>query len=251
MSIGLIAQPWWVNLIILIPPLAGFSWRRGGVPVTARQLFFSGLFAACFGFLEAVVVVYLRAAVGLLPGYQGTLSDVIRMSGQFYVQTQVISQFPKSLLTLEVLREAATILMLLSVALLTSANSRARARHFPLDLRHLGHRLLRVPLGHGAVAPFAQGSRCALPHSGALAIPGVVSHPGERSRHGCRPRFSCHATKELIIKEKPCSAKRIPGARRPGPLISFPFRELFRIKWISPLLAAASQGLPPRLGCAD
>jgi len=130
MSIGLVAQPWWVNFIILIPPLAWFSWRRGGVPVTARQLFISGVFAASFGLLEAVVVVYLRAAVGLLPGYQGTLSDVIRMSGQFYMQTQAISQFPKSLLTLEVLREAATILMLLSVALLTSANSRARAAVF-------------------------------------------------------------------------------------------------------------------------
>lgn len=130
MSIGLAAQPWWVNLLVLIPPFAWFSWRRGGVPITARQLFMSGVFAAAFGFLEAVVVVYLRAAVGLLPGYQGTLSDVIRMSGQFYVQTQVISQFPKSLLTLEVLREAATIFMLLSVALLTSANSRARAAVF-------------------------------------------------------------------------------------------------------------------------
>jgi len=130
MSTGLVAQPWWVNFIILIPPLTWFSWRRGGVPVTARELAISGLFAASFGFLEAVVVVYLRAAVGLLPGYQGTLSDVIRMSGQFYVQTQVISQFPKSLLTLEVLREAATILMLLSVALLTSTNSRARAAVF-------------------------------------------------------------------------------------------------------------------------
>jgi hypothetical protein len=130
MSIGLVAQPWWVNFIILIPPLAWFSWRRGGVPVTARQLFISGVFAASFGLLEAVVVIYLRAAVGLLPGYQGTLSDVIRMSGQFYMQTQAISQFPKSLLTLEVLREAATILMLLSVALLTSANSRARAAVF-------------------------------------------------------------------------------------------------------------------------
>ena len=130
MSIGLVAQPWWVNFIVLAPPLAWFSWRRGGVPVTARQLFITGLFAAAFGFLEAVVVVYLRAAVGLLPGYQGTLSDVIRLSGQFFVQTEVISQFPKSLLTLEVLREAATILMLLSVALLTSANSRARAAVF-------------------------------------------------------------------------------------------------------------------------
>ena len=130
MTLALVVQPWWVNLIILIPPLAWFSWRRRGVPVTARQLAISGVFAAAFGFLEAVVVVYLRAAVGLLPGYQGTLSDVVRMSGQYYVQSQAITQFPKSLLTLEVLREAATILMLFTVALLTSANSRARAAVF-------------------------------------------------------------------------------------------------------------------------
>ncbi len=130
MTIGLVAQPWWVNLLVLVPPLAWFSWRRGGVPVTVRQLVISGVFAASFGFLEAVVVVYLRAAVGLLPGYQGSLSDVIRMSGDFYRQSQAISQFPRSLLTLEVLREAATILMLLSVALLTSTKSRARAAVF-------------------------------------------------------------------------------------------------------------------------
>src|SRR5260370_30100779 len=130
MSIGLVAQLWWVNFIVLIPPLAWFSWRRGGVPVTTRQLFISGLFAASFGCLEAVVVVYLRAVVGLLPGYQGTLSDVIHMSGQFYMQSHAIGQFPKSLLTLEVLREAATILMLLTVALLTSTNSRARGAVF-------------------------------------------------------------------------------------------------------------------------
>ncbi|PYX78064.1 MAG: hypothetical protein DMG70_32965 [Acidobacteria bacterium] len=130
MTIGLVAQPWWVNLIVLVPLLAWFSWRRGGVPIPVRQLVVSGAFAVSFGFLEAAVVVYLRAAMGLLPGYQGTLSDVIRMSGQFYVQSQVIRQFPKSLLTLEVLREAVTILMLLSVALLTSARSRARAAVF-------------------------------------------------------------------------------------------------------------------------
>ena len=130
MAVALVAQPWWVNLIILIPPLAWFSWRRGGVPITARQLAISGVFAAAFGFLEAVVVVYLRAATGLLPGYQGTLADVARMSGQYYVQSQAITQFPKSLLTLEVLREAATILMLFTVALLTSASSRARAAVF-------------------------------------------------------------------------------------------------------------------------
>ena len=128
--IGLVAQPWWVNLIALIPPLAYFSWRRGGVALSARQLAVSGVFAASFGFLEAVVVVYLRAAVGLLPGYKGTLSDVMRMSEEFYRQSQAIGQLPPSLLSLEVLREAATILMLLSVALLTSTKSRARTAIF-------------------------------------------------------------------------------------------------------------------------
>jgi hypothetical protein len=130
MSFVLVAEPWWVNFIVLVPPFAWWSWRRGGVPLTVRQLVISGAFAAAFGFLEAVVVVYLRAAVGLLPGYQGTLSDVIRMSGQYYVQSQAITQFPKSLLTLEVLREAATMIMLFTVALLGSANSRARAAVF-------------------------------------------------------------------------------------------------------------------------
>ena len=128
--IGLVAQPWWVNLIALIPPLAYFSWRRGGVALSARQLAVSGVFAASFGFLEAVVVVYLRAAVGLLPGYKGTLSDVMRMSEEFYRYSQAIGQFPPSLLSLEVLREAATIFILLSVALLTSTKFRARTAIF-------------------------------------------------------------------------------------------------------------------------
>src|SRR5207249_7279707 len=63
-------------------------------------------------------------------GYQGTLADVARMSGQFYIQSQAITQFPKSLLTLEVLREAATILMLLSVSFLTSTKARLRVAVF-------------------------------------------------------------------------------------------------------------------------
>jgi hypothetical protein len=126
----LIIQPWWVSLLILVPAVAYFSWRRNRVPLTLRQLISSGVFAAAFGFLEAVVVVYLRAASGLLPGYQGTLSDVIRLSGQFYRGPQGITQFPHSLLTLEVFREAATILMLLSVAFLSSPKSKVRAAVF-------------------------------------------------------------------------------------------------------------------------
>jgi hypothetical protein len=130
MKLGLIAEPWWVNLLVLVPPFAYFRWRRGSILLTAQQLLTSGIFAAAFGLVEAVVVVYLRAAVGLLPGYQGTLSDVIRRSGEFYQQSQAITQFPQSLLTLEVFREAATILMLLSVAFLTAARAGSRAAVF-------------------------------------------------------------------------------------------------------------------------
>lgn len=125
----LIAQPWWVNLLISIPPIAYLYWRRNGVPLSLRQLIGSGVFAAAFGVLEAVVVVYLRAAAGLLPGYEGTLSDVTRLAGDFPWQAAA-TRFPQSLLTLEVFRESATILMLLSVAFLSSERWRARAAIF-------------------------------------------------------------------------------------------------------------------------
>lgn len=110
-----------MNLAVLVPIVAYFFWRRSTVPITARQLIIVGVFASAFGFLEATVVVYLRAASGLLPGYCGTLSDVVRLSRQ----SQAIEELPKSLLTLEMLREAATLLMLISVALLTPVKSRA------------------------------------------------------------------------------------------------------------------------------
>ncbi len=127
---GLAAQPWWVNFLVLVPVVAYLAWRRNGVPLTTSQLLISGVFAASFGFLEATVVVYLRAAAGLLPGYYGTLSDVIRLSGEAYRQSQAIGQFPRSLLSLEVFREAATMLMLVCLALLTATKSRARAAIF-------------------------------------------------------------------------------------------------------------------------
>ena len=132
MSVRLVAEPWWVNLLPLVPPLAYFYWKRtgSGLALEPKPLLASGVFAAAFGFVEATVVVYLRAATGLLPGYQGTLADVVRRSGEFYQQSQAINQFPQSLLTLEVFREAATIVVLLSVAFLTAAKMRSRAAVF-------------------------------------------------------------------------------------------------------------------------
>jgi hypothetical protein len=126
MKIGLIAAPWWVNLAVLVPVVAYFYCRRGGIAITARQLAVVGVFAVAFGFVEGSVVVYLRAATGLLPGYQGTLEDVTRLAPQ----AQLSGELPQSLVSLEVFREAATIVMLISVALLTPVGRKSRVAIF-------------------------------------------------------------------------------------------------------------------------
>jgi hypothetical protein len=119
------AQPWWVNLLVLIPFAAYFAFRRKRVLLGWRRLIMVAIFAAAFGFVEAAVVVYLRAAIGLLPGYTGTLFD-LRHSSEGYVQATSLSQFPRSLLTIEACREAATMVMLVGVALLTASRASAR-----------------------------------------------------------------------------------------------------------------------------
>jgi len=119
------AQPWWVNLLVLIPFATYFMFRRKQLLLSWRQLIVIAIFAAAFGFVEAAVVVYLRAAVGLLPGYTGTLSQ-LQHSSEAYHQEKSLSQFPPSLLTIEVYREAATLVMLISVAMLTASRAIAR-----------------------------------------------------------------------------------------------------------------------------
>jgi hypothetical protein len=119
------AQPWPVNLLILIPISTYFAFRRKGLLLSWRRLAALAVFAAAFGFVEAAVVVYLRAAVGLLPGYTGTLSQ-LQHSSQGYHQEQSISEFPQSLLTIELYREAATMVMLISAALLAASGTSAR-----------------------------------------------------------------------------------------------------------------------------
>ncbi len=114
----LLAQPWWVNLLIAVPFLAYAGFRRHAIRIPWRGLFASGLFALAFGYVEAAVVVYIRAAVGLLPGYQGTLEDVRRLSAALYRQPILEIQMSPALIRVEVFREAATIIMLASVALL-------------------------------------------------------------------------------------------------------------------------------------
>ena len=125
-----LAQPWWVNLLAFIPFLAWAAWRGKRLTITGRQLIVLAVFAGAFGFMEASVVIYLRAATGLLPGYHGTLSDVRGASAESYKQAEAISEFPESLLNVEVLREAATMAMLTTVALLVGIGVREWAATF-------------------------------------------------------------------------------------------------------------------------
>ncbi len=115
----LLAHPWWVNLLLLVPLVAYFLFRREKPQLTRHQLLTSAIFALSFGFVEGAVAIYLGAAVGLLPGYAGTLADVARRSADLHGQEiRYLNNLAPSLFTVEVFREAATMLMLLSVAIL-------------------------------------------------------------------------------------------------------------------------------------
>ncbi|MGC9602756.1 MAG: hypothetical protein ABSE76_03415 [Minisyncoccia bacterium] len=114
----LLAQPWWVNLLIFVPVILFFYYRKNKLSITKRQLVLGAVFAIAFGFVEAAVVIYLRAATGFLPGYMGTLSDVIQQASNTYQQIQAANAIPQSLLTVEFFREIATLIILGSVTML-------------------------------------------------------------------------------------------------------------------------------------
>ena len=117
-------RPWWVNLLILIPILTYYFLRKNRPSLGTTQLLISGLFAIAFSFVEASVVIYLRAITGFLTG--SGLSEVTNLSSSFYHEARIVADFPPSLLKVEILREAATILILGSVASLTVRGTKER-----------------------------------------------------------------------------------------------------------------------------
>lgn len=125
-----VASPWWVNLLIFVP-LAVFLWfRKHRLKLSSMQLWGGTVFGAAFGFVEAAVVVYLRAALGFLPGFLGTFAGLIKKPFTVYHQEEVLKNLPPSLLTVEIAREGATIIMLISVALLAASRFRERSAMF-------------------------------------------------------------------------------------------------------------------------
>jgi hypothetical protein len=120
------AQPWWVNLLLLVPALSYLHWRRKGLLLSWRKLIPLASFGASFGFVEAAVVVYLRAAAGVVGHYSSTISQLQYSAITQQQALSALAQFPQSLRTIELFREAATIIMLVAVALLADARANER-----------------------------------------------------------------------------------------------------------------------------
>jgi hypothetical protein len=111
---ALFASPWWVNLLILVPVAPYLLARKTKFTLGRKRLLVIAVFGIAFGFVEAAVVVYLRAATGLWPVPQA------------YGPTAP----PESLDRIECFREAATIVMLGGIAWLAGQNLKAKAAAF-------------------------------------------------------------------------------------------------------------------------
>ena len=121
-----LAEPWWVNMLILVPVISYFSWRARALAISIGTLIGAACFATAFGFVEAGIVVYLRAIIGQLPGSAANPADLAKLSSAIYQQPNLLGTLPESLLIVEIYREAATMVMLLSVACLSADAARQR-----------------------------------------------------------------------------------------------------------------------------
>jgi hypothetical protein len=90
--------------------------RRGPAPLAPSRIAGLILFAAAMGWLEAVVVVYIRALIGMVPG------------APFPSAAEIFAEFKARpwLLPTEQSREVATIVMLGSLAWILRKTSRGR-----------------------------------------------------------------------------------------------------------------------------
>jgi hypothetical protein len=119
------ANPWWVNLLILVPFLSFWLWRRG-LQLSVRELVPLFVLAAAFGIVEGAVVVYLRAIMASLAGLGADLAGARKLSGILFVSPETLNSLPGSLYSVELIREAATIIMLAGVAFLAAKGAKER-----------------------------------------------------------------------------------------------------------------------------
>ena len=120
-----------VNLLILVPILLFIYWRKNKLAITRKTLLYTLIFGIAFGVIEASCVVYLRAATGLLPGYQGTIMDVWKQASLIYYNQEILQKtLPMSLLIAEIIREIGTIVMLGMTGFIAAKKTRERTAIF-------------------------------------------------------------------------------------------------------------------------
>lgn len=90
------------------------------------------IFAIAFAFVEAAVVVYLRHLLGASQPTIDRSETLLLLPGIAFMQPQTALKIIKSsaLLNVELIREAATIVMLLSIAILAAKKAGARVAFF-------------------------------------------------------------------------------------------------------------------------
>ena len=125
----LFARPWWVNLLVVAPVASYIFWRKKGLSLTRGVLLAAFLFGLAFGFVEASVVVYLRIATGLLP-LSSMGSQVAGHASAVQPTARVLAAMPQKLVEIETVREAATLIMLMSLAVLGSRDALGRSALF-------------------------------------------------------------------------------------------------------------------------
>jgi|SRR3989344_4742231 len=155
----LLARPIWVNLLIFVPILLFFYWRKSKLAISRKTLLYVFVFGIAFGVIEATVVVYLRAATGLLPGYEGTVIDIWKKSYEIYYNQEMLEkQLPMSLLVFELVREAATMVLLWAVAFIAAHKWKERFAIFLFvfatwDIVYYAHLWLTVRWPQGLTTP--------------------------------------------------------------------------------------------------
>lgn len=125
-----LATPFWINLLFFVPVFLWVYFRKSKLDLANKLLFQTAIFGIAFGFIESAVVIYLRAATGLLPGFEGTLADVWQQSIGIYNQELLLRELPISLLTVELIREFGTMIMLISVAVIAVKQLKERIAVF-------------------------------------------------------------------------------------------------------------------------
>lgn len=123
------ASPWWVNVLIFVPIVAFIIWGRK-LHLSTFSLFVSAIYAIAMGYLEAAAVVYLRS-VGAYTAYGSSAFENIgerisSLPARIADPALALTELPQLISRIEVFREAATIIMLVAVAILVAKTPKDR-----------------------------------------------------------------------------------------------------------------------------